>query len=378
MSEVVGGDKMNPNIGYLFYKEYYEEYFQKTEEELRQYIQEKNNQIISQKYYLDSSISDDEIGKQKISLKVEYPGLLIGSGYSHGIDADDEFKIGFSFDYTSGLPSIRGSSVKGVLRSAFVHKDYIQQLIKTDKKINFNKDTHIDIEKLEDEIFGEKNSEQRKHSSRAIWKQDVFYDAVVSKTTNERTSLLGEDYITPHRNPLKDPIPLKFMKIMPNVIIDFRFNLKDGYILSIPQKLWLFRQILLDLGIGAKTNVGYGNFNDNYGKDELDEFIKYDEMEKEKKAAEEEKKIIERMTQGEKVIYYLEKVRGSNQFQNSIGELSKKLEDYSEDDQKQIARFLQTEWIKQGTWVEGEKYKKVSKKQKEKIKKVKQILSENG
>ncbi|MBK8110496.1 MAG: hypothetical protein IPK46_09285 [Saprospiraceae bacterium] len=60
-----------------------------------------------------------------IPLQTTYPGLLIGSGYTHEFDFPEEddkkeaFKIGFFFDHITGLPCIPGHSVKGVLRSAF-------------------------------------------------------------------------------------------------------------------------------------------------------------------------------------------------------------------------------------------------------------------
>ena len=47
---------------------------------------------------------------------------------------------------------------------------------------------------------------------------------------------------------------------MPNVVFKFSFDLKDSKSLNITkkQKEELFKSIILDLGVGAKTNVGYG------------------------------------------------------------------------------------------------------------------------
>jgi CRISPR-associated protein Cmr6 len=48
---------------------------------------------------------------------------------------------------------------------------------------------------------------------------------------------------------------------MPNVVWCFGFDLKnlnENITRDIKKKL--FEQIILDLGIGAKTNVGYGKF----------------------------------------------------------------------------------------------------------------------
>jgi hypothetical protein len=54
------------------------------------------------------------------------------------------------------------------------------------------------------------------------------------------------------------------MKVLPEVQFRFSFDVKDSPsgLLSSAQKLLLFRQLLLTLGIGAKTNVGYGHFQE--------------------------------------------------------------------------------------------------------------------
>src|SRR5690554_3416875 len=62
--------------------------------------------------------SNKRSANDRWELYTTYPGLLIGSGYQHESGGENEFKIGFFFDYTTGLPQIPGSSVKGVLRSS--------------------------------------------------------------------------------------------------------------------------------------------------------------------------------------------------------------------------------------------------------------------
>jgi CRISPR-associated protein Cmr6 len=64
---------------------------------------------------------------------------------------------------------------------------------------------------------------------------------------------------------LKNPIPITFLKVLPDVEFSFNFILQDHQkidekLVSIKRKIALFKQILLDFGIGAKTNVGYGQF----------------------------------------------------------------------------------------------------------------------
>ncbi|NLD50275.1 MAG: type III-B CRISPR module RAMP protein Cmr6, partial [Clostridiaceae bacterium] len=92
--------------------------------------------------------------------------------------------------------------------------------------------------------------------------RDVFYDAVIVKAGKENR-LLGLENITPHKtseteyNGLTEPNPLTLLKVIPNVVFLFRFRLTDK-VLNTDTKLNLFNQILIDMGVGAKTNTGFG------------------------------------------------------------------------------------------------------------------------
>jgi CRISPR-associated protein Cmr6 len=83
---------------------------------------------------------------------------------------------------------------------------------------------------------------------------------------------MADDYITSHQNwnnlkmsPFQNPNPVRFLKVRSGVTFTFGFRLTDTVIsddllFSKELKRELFKKILLDLGIGAKTNVGYGQF----------------------------------------------------------------------------------------------------------------------
>lgn len=288
------------NLHYLFYKKYYEclkeigkiEKVKDIEKEMKKYeneiktinekiqkfkILDKENTI---KTISDEKKSDLESDIKTFELKTVYPGLLLGLGYAHAIgNVDDEVKVGFSFDYVTGMPYIPASSIKGTLRSAFKYGNgaYIKELL-SELKIDLRK---IDIVDFEKSIFGESNEskktneqnepsksneisetkEQKDEDVIPVNKRDIFYDAYPNCSGN--SSLLDFDYITPHcQNELKNPIPIKILKISPDVIIKFTFNLKKyetkEEIIDGQKKLELFKKILIDLGIGAKTNVGFG------------------------------------------------------------------------------------------------------------------------
>ena len=178
---------------------------------------------------------------QTFELKIAYPGLVTGVGIKHEAKIEGEFKLGVHFDWTYGMPVVYGSSVKGVLRSYF--KDFYDP-----------KSGQPNAEDTFKDIFnGEKKS---------IYERDIFFDAVLVKT-DKKGRILCSDSITPHgSNPLKNPIPITFLKIAPGCTLEFRFKLVDTkigeFILSKEDKIKLFHKILTAVGVGAKTNVGYG------------------------------------------------------------------------------------------------------------------------
>lgn len=221
-----------------------------------------------------------------IHLNTTYPGLLIGSGYGHDYKHESEsmkneaFKIGFHFDFTTGMPIIPGSSIKGMLRSCFPQEsvktkklskefrlfraDFITDILKN--KLNISSD--VNITALKDEIFHGISDGM----PIPIYERDVFFDAVPISVNNSKRQLLDDDYITPHVKEnmsyemamLKNPEPLKFLKVSPKVLYRFEFKLNNSRIcreVTAEKKLKLLEYLLLTLGIGAKTNVGYGQFS---------------------------------------------------------------------------------------------------------------------
>ena len=198
-------------------------------------------------------------------MKTLYPGLVTGLGNVHESgDYTNEITLGFSFDYVSGLPYIPASTVKGTLRSPFIwYPDYITEIL---RNICVNRED-INIKMLEYEVFGDFHNKDKsdrpetKDKNRGI---DTFFDAVPIRVENSDKLLLGLDNITPHINKkhreldgLTEPVPLKMLKVMPGVVFEFRFALIDG-IITAKEKQDLFKQVISDLGIGAKTDVGFG------------------------------------------------------------------------------------------------------------------------
>jgi CRISPR-associated protein Cmr6 len=252
----------------------------------------------------------------KLRFKTTYPGLTLGTGYTHETGELGEFKLGFFFDHATGYPCIPGSTVKGCLRGMFPQKERYDadELSNSSEKYNYLASVIRELSNLKEGLIAEnelgEEYDQKEHPKReafidrleleifegkipvikedgtienqpiCIYERDIFFDAYLVSTQHpaiNRSSyqnskpFIGDDYITPHINrknpamsPFTNPIPLMFLKILPEVTIQFQFDLKsreDGP-LSKEQKEELFRRLLIDFGIGAKTNVGYGQFDE--------------------------------------------------------------------------------------------------------------------
>jgi CRISPR-associated protein Cmr6 len=288
---------MEGNIGLQFYRGYYQDYFGQhgvtkcSEKDQQEKAKKKNSEFADFKdtSYQKNIRIDTEYS---FPLKTVYPGLYTGSGYSFGAGLKGEFQLGFLFDHATGLPYISGSSVKGTVRSVFPNGgegklpernpkdkkertnyiwDIVSKFIKTNDSSG-QKSEDI-VSEIELEIFEgrdiRKELEEKKNKSNApesylsIYKRDIFHDVYIAEPVKQgktNGSFLGTDYITPHKIATENPTPLPFLKILPGVTVRFQFVLHDGYYLKAQNKLELFKQILLDFGIGAKTNVGYGQF----------------------------------------------------------------------------------------------------------------------
>lgn len=253
------------NLGWLYYKDMYSKGADENQ------IKSSLNQIYK------ASGSDESFNfPQSFKLKTIYPGLIIGSGYAHGLKNDEDSKIGFYFDHTSGLPTIPGSSVKGTLRSLFGFHDKKDDKYREQKQEfirDLTKKENLDVKLLVDDIFEGKND---KGKAKSIYERDLFFEARVSNLN------MKDDYLAPHKDPLKNPIPIKFIKVAGGTSFEFAFKLHDGGGLSANEKLELFFQLLQFSGIGAKTNVGYGQFEEK----SLDKFsaeirIKQEELTRE-------------------------------------------------------------------------------------------------
>lgn len=257
-----------PNIGWKYYYDYFKGLDYRGGKpgfvggkDVKKRNDALTKEIILQDYEETRKEVFPQLGEHGFELTTCYPGLIIGSGYQHEVGVEEEFKLGFFFDHTTGLPIIPGSSIKGVIRNVFQRSpSYIAGLISGPDL--GERPSDVQIAQLALEIFGPPQGEAEVEGQ-SLQGQDRFYDAIPKADISFAAQLLGKDNLTPHRSPFTDPVPLLFLKIMPGVTFQFDFALQDARILpafTADKKENLFKTILLDMGLGAKTNVGYGQF----------------------------------------------------------------------------------------------------------------------
>lgn len=300
------------NLKHHFYKAYYQGMDPRIFEEnnLDEKVEKRNLKLFEKKNNIlfDSRYPVGKLGSYQlyeglsnvtpISMVTTYPGLVIGTGYTHETKSKGELKLGFHFDHTSGLPEIPGHSVKGIIRNAFPRRDqpqtkeplklkkakadFIIQLLGLDKNPTIT-DRLKWVTILEKQIFENISPATMDMDDKTTVKSDtsadVFFPAYITKP-GKGNAIIGPDTLTPHGdNPLKNPTPLPFLKVLPDVTWSFNFQLFDTKIgdveVTADAKRQLFKQILLLLGAGAKTNVGYGHFESSEDADVLDQIPNY-------------------------------------------------------------------------------------------------------
>ena len=231
-----------------------------------------------------------------------------------------------------------------------------------------------DIERIGESIFEGRDFEKKENFEKEkylpIFKRDKFIEGRIIVNKGKQI-ILDKDYITPHKKILENPVPIKILKIVPRTEIEILLQLTDTKI-SVPekndivitkeQKKKLFTEILFLTGLGAKTNVGYGHFDQ-------EESIKVTRKreEKVKKLHEKEKKEAlkkekENMTDSEKFIYEYKNEWNNETKKKRFNEVDK----FEIEEQKEISKLFLEDF---------ENEEKHSKKTIEKIKKAKGILN---
>ena len=178
------------NMHYVFHREYFDglELLSKRAQD----VEERNQAVFTFAFPKADFFAGlrDMPNFHAFQLVTTYPGLLIGTGNPHDAKLDAAVKLGFSFDYVTGLPYLPGSSLKGMLRSRFPGKYGGED--KADREILLGRilgRDDIDADALETEIFNG---------------DDIFLGAFPLDWPD---GMLSMEYITPHKE-FQDPNPI--------------------------------------------------------------------------------------------------------------------------------------------------------------------------
>lgn len=182
-------------------------------------------------------------------------GLITGVGINHNLGIKEEWSFGFMFDFTTGIPFLPGSSLKGALRAHASRKSILPLL----KKHLGSGDSVIDQNLFIDRVFSGLISEGSKNKKSIPSFQQVHFlgGAPVGRF------VLAKDTITPHKDPLQKPLPLPFLKMDRGTRLRFYFYLSEDIQVLYPKILDLFAEFISRYGLGAKTNYDFGRFDPN-------------------------------------------------------------------------------------------------------------------
>ncbi len=193
-----------------------------------------------------------------IKLKVDWR-LISGLGNTNF------YETGMTLHHTLGIPYLPGSSIKGIVRNfiiseIFGEKDGKQDLKGAEKRA-------LDNEKFCKMFGSPKDSKLREHIGSII-----FLDAFPTNPIKFKVDIMNPhypEYYSDNENRIyptdyQTPRPITFLTIDEGVEFEFPIFSKDENLLnSVEEHL---KNALQRLGIGAKTSVGYGYFQNNQTK----------------------------------------------------------------------------------------------------------------
>lgn len=176
---------------------------------------------------------------------IDHPGIAgqafeiaLDARFATGLGSPHPTELGFTFERSSGIPYLPGSSVKGVARAA-------AQLL-----------GETSIESL----FG---PERIDRGNRAAKGRLTFLDAYPTHWPLLELDVINchhPNYYTHDEPPLEsdDPVPVYFLTVAPKT--SWTFRLTGASPRETARSVEILRYGLQELGAGAKTAVGYGVF----------------------------------------------------------------------------------------------------------------------
>ena len=272
-----------------------------------------------------------------------------------GIGETTPTEVGMVFDRNLGLPFIPSSSIKGIVRYAYC--------------VNFVKNKKVLGESIKEEdvvglveLFGSLDTQNSTRGGFSF--MDAYSEAPPQLAVDIMNSHHGEYYSDKNSDgpvETESPQPIKFLVVEKGSCFKFR-----GFFLSKKAENYrhelinAFGTALTELGLGAKTAVGYGRFENI--KDTSTDIIKaakqiknneIDRLKKQQDEAIEKKRKakLDAMTPEERLLISFQENKVTDE---KVNEICKKIDDYANDIKVKFARALKDYWIAKKAWTKKE------------------------
>ena len=206
-----------------------------------------------------------------------------------GLGTESVYETGMTLHHIYGIPYIPGQALKGIVRS-WIIKNYFNNTTKY-SDIDTKKDDPCEIAAFENKLFcqlfgcPEYAYKKGKVEVKSALKHDymgsiVFFDSFPSEIDRVKIAL---DIMNPHYGPYYskgeppadyyNPVPVNFLTIQDtefqfvigikedkNVMVADFDGVNTDTLLNIAEKY--LKEALKEMGVGAKTAVGYGYFSE--------------------------------------------------------------------------------------------------------------------
>ena len=178
-----------------------------------------------------------------------------------GIGQTSPTEVGMVFDRNTGLPYLPAASVKGAVRYAYCVNFALAHPEKVDPETGNLKES--DVPGLK-EVFGFTDTNNSAKGGFAF--MDVYPEAVPDLVVDIMNPHHGSYYQGESREgpvETESPIPIKFLAVEKGFVFNFRgFFLTPEAEAYRSQLVEAFVFAMTELGLGAKTAVGYGRFEE--------------------------------------------------------------------------------------------------------------------
>ncbi|MFQ5753771.1 MAG: type III-B CRISPR module RAMP protein Cmr6 [bacterium] len=261
------------NLGLLYYK--YSPFFENDKKKINIPGLPNLDKIKFLKEYatLSRKTGSSQLNKRMQIIKdlpnVTKVPLTTQSRFLCGVGYQSRVEWGFSFDWTTGIPYLPGSSWKGALLSylEFCHPESLPVERWQDGNDRAKLDNSIWEKNEIIEIFGP----QGESIAHPAMGKTTFFNAYPTNFKGFEVDIITPHYKEYYENPqthppadIYNPVPIPFLTLPKGTTFAFCFKFRNDATEQEKEKLkQLIREAGENYGFGAKTATGYGYFQAN-------------------------------------------------------------------------------------------------------------------